>query len=78
MITQIRTEKINLNTFLTDRHVPDKLVSCTCEWTRQTAKHVLYSCPEFADRRNQLFRDVEINDYSKMVATIRDAKTATR
>jgi hypothetical protein len=78
MITQIRTEKIGLNAFLADRYVPDKLAPCTCGWARQTAKHVLYSCPELADCRGQLFTDAGTNDYSKMVATTRGAKAAAR
>lgn len=54
LITQIRTEKIGLNAFLADRHAPDKLAMCTCERSRQTAKHILYFCPEFADRREPI------------------------
>src|SRR3954451_6332331 len=55
LITQIRTEKIGLNAFLTDRHVPDKVAMCTCEGSRQTAKHILLFCPEDADERDSLY-----------------------
>ena len=76
LITQIRTEKIGLNAFLTDRHVPDKQATCTCGWPRQTAKHILLFCPEFADRRASLFEAAGTRDYSKIVATARGAKAA--
>jgi hypothetical protein len=55
LITQIRTEKIGLNAFLADRHVPDKAAICTCERSRQTAKHILLFCPEYADERDSLY-----------------------
>jgi hypothetical protein len=76
LITQIRTEKIGLNAFLADRHVPDKRATCTCGRCRQTAKHILYFCPEFADRRESLFEAAGTRDYSKIVATARGAKAA--
>jgi hypothetical protein len=76
LITQIRTEKIGLNAFLADRRVPDKTATCTCGWPRQTAKHILYFCPEFADRRTSLFEAAGTRDYSKMLATARGAKAA--
>jgi Reverse transcriptase (RNA-dependent DNA polymerase) len=76
LITQIRTEKIGLNAFLTDRRVPDKQATCTCGWLRQTAKHILVFCPEFAGRRDSLFEAAGTSDYSVIVATARGAKAA--
>jgi len=76
LITQIRTEKIGLNAFLADRHVPDKQATCTCGNLRQTAKHILYFCPELTERRISLFEAAGTRDYSKIVATARGAKAA--
>jgi hypothetical protein len=76
LITQIRTERIGLNAFLADRHVPDKLLICTCGWSRQTAKHILLFCPEFADHREHLFATAGSRDYLEIVATARGSKAA--
>jgi exonuclease III len=76
LITQIRTEKIGLNAFLADRHVPNKVAMCTCERFRQTAKHILLFCPEYADERDSLYAAAGTKDYSKMLATPRGAKAA--
>jgi len=78
LITQIRTEKIGLNAFLADRHVPDKAAMCTCERSRQTAKHILLFCPEYADERDSLYTAAGTKDYSKMLATPRGAKAAAQ
>jgi exonuclease III len=78
LITQIRTEKIGLNAFLADRHVPDKVAICTCERSRQTAKHILLFCPEYADERDSLYAAAGTKDYSKMLATPRGAKAAAQ
>jgi hypothetical protein len=69
LITQIRTEKIGLNAFLADCHVPDKLPIYTCGWPRQTAKHILLFYPEAADHRERLYITADSRDYLKIVAT---------
>jgi hypothetical protein len=76
LITQIRTEKIGLNALLADRHVPDKVAMCTCEWSRQTANQILLFFLEYADERDSLYAAAGTKDYSKMLATPRGAKAA--
>jgi hypothetical protein len=76
LITQIRTEKIGLNAFLTDRHVPGFTAACDCGWRRQTAKHILMFCPTYADTRPRLFEQAGSQNYSEIVATARGARTA--
>src|SRR5271155_1577615 len=49
LITQIRAEKIGLNAFLHNRQVPGYTAPCNCGWPRQTAKHILWFCPEHYD-----------------------------
>ena len=78
LITQIRTEKIGLNAFLTDRRVPGYTAQCQCGWRRQTAKHILYFCPNHATDRESLFINAGTRDYSQMLATSRGAKAAAR
>jgi hypothetical protein len=76
LITQIRTEKIGLNAFLADRRVPGFSPQCSCGNPRQTAKHVLYYCQEYADKREALFKAAGTKDYAKMLATRCGAKAA--
>ena len=76
LITQVRTEKIGLNAFLADCRVPGYSPQCSCGNSRQTAKHVLYYCPEHADKREALFKASGTRDYAKMLATTRGAKAA--
>ena len=78
LITQIRTEKIGLNAFLTQQHVPGYIANCSCGWERQTAKHILLYCPSFTRGREELFRDAGTNSYSQMVVTTRGARAAAQ
>jgi exonuclease III len=76
LITQIRTEKIGLNAFLTDRRVPGFTAACDCGWRRQTAKHILMLCPIYADTRPRLFEHAGSQSYPEIVATARGARAA--
>ncbi len=76
IVTQIRTEKIGLNAFLTTRKVPNYTPGCDCGWPRQTAKHVILYCPQYEGQRNNLYQDAGTRDYQKMLVTPRGAKAA--
>jgi hypothetical protein len=76
IVTQIRTEKLGLNAFLTARKVPDRTAECDCGWPRQTAKHVILYCPQYQGQRNKLYQDAGTRDYQKMLVTPRGAKAA--
>jgi exonuclease III len=76
LITQIRTEKIGLNAFLTDRRVPNQTPECSCGNMRQTAKHILMYCPEYTESRESLYKAAGTRDYSEILATPRGAKAA--
>lgn len=78
LVTQIRTEKISLNAFLTLRRVPGVTATCHCGWGQQTAKHVLLFYPSFAEGRAELLKDADTNDYSRIVATTRGVKAAAQ
>jgi Reverse transcriptase (RNA-dependent DNA polymerase) len=78
LVTQIRTEKIGLNAFLAQQRVPGYTAACQCGWGQQTAKHILVSCPNFADDRTELFRNAGTHDYSQMIATTRGAYAAAQ
>ena len=78
LVTQIRSEKIGLNAFLASRRVPDKTAPCPCGWARQTAKHILLFCPDFAEGRDEFLTAAGSHDYSKLIATARGAKAAAK
>lgn len=50
LATQIRTEKIGFADFLAARKVPGYSPECSCGFHRQTAKHVIFFCPDRTDR----------------------------
>ena len=59
MLTQLRTEKIGLQDFLFNRHVPDIAdPRCVCGEGRQTVTHVLLRCRKFRILRRQVLGPV--------------------
>jgi ribonuclease HI/retron-type reverse transcriptase len=59
MLVQLRTEKIGLNDFLFNRHVPDiTSPGCSCGERRQTVAHVLLRCSKHKDLRNRIFANL--------------------
>jgi hypothetical protein len=70
LITQIRSEKIGLASFLFHRRVPGVLSpACSCGWHQQTAKHVIMFCRQFD--RETLKRELNTNDYRVITSTPR-------
>ena len=78
LITQIRTEKIGLNTFLVDRCVSGYTSTCPCGWHRQTAKYILMNCTDHAERRPNLFNTAGTRDCKETTATARGIKAAVQ
>ena len=76
LIIQIRTEKIGLNAFLTERRVSGYSLGCPYGFQQQTAKYIIIHCPNYSRDRDSLFRAVGTRDYKKMLATTRGAKVA--
>jgi hypothetical protein len=75
---QICIEKIDCASFLHRRKVFDvKSIFCRCDWDNQTIKHVIMFCSLINDR-NQLFRDVDINDYHVMTHSSKRFKTIVK
>ena len=50
LLTQLRTEAIGLNDFLSRRNVPGATPSCECSWPRQTPQHIVAYCPLLPER----------------------------
>jgi hypothetical protein len=75
---QIRIEKIDFASFLHRRKILDvKSIFCRCDWSNQTTKHVIMFCSLMSDR-NQLFKDVDINDYHVMTHSSKKLKTIVK
>jgi exonuclease III len=78
LITQIRTEKIGLNGFLSDRKVPGYLPTCPCGWQRQTAKHIIMDCTLYQWKRDELFARAGTKNYQQMLVTTRGCRLAAQ
>jgi hypothetical protein len=75
---QIRIEKIDFASFLHRRKILDvKSIFCRCDWNNQTIKHVIMFC-SLMKNRNQLFKDVDINDYHVMTHSSKKFKTIVK
>ena len=79
LATQIRTERIGLKAYLHSRKVPGvESPKCKCEWARQTAKHVLLFCPDYAEPKTRILNAAIIQNYRQIVFTAKGLKAATR
>ena len=59
LLVQLRTEKIRLNDFLFNQHVPDiTSPGCSCGERRQTVAHVILRCSKYKDLRNHIFANL--------------------
>ena len=76
LITQIHTEKIGLNAFLTEHRVLRYLAQCPCRWRRQTAKHIICFCPQYTEEHNELFHLTGTSNYSQIIIIPQGTKAA--
>ncbi len=75
---QIRIKKIDFARFLHRRKILDvKSIFCRCDWNNQTIKHNIMFCLLMNDR-NQLFKNVDINDYHVMTHSSKKFKTIVK
>jgi hypothetical protein len=59
LLMQLRTEKIGLNDFLFNRHVPGiNSPGCSCGERRQTVAHVILSCNKYKYLRKRTFANL--------------------
>ena len=75
---QIRTEKIGLNGFLSDRKVPNVSASCSCGWARQSAKHIIMFCPERHTQRQLLRGTTKTANYNQLTNKKEHAKALAK
>ncbi len=78
LTTQIRIEKIDFASFFYRCKIFDvKSIFCRCDWKNQTIKYVIMFCSLMNDR-NQLFKNVDINDYYVMTHLNKKFKTIVK
>jgi hypothetical protein len=59
LLVQLQTEKIGLNDFLFNQHVPTVTSPrCSCGERRQTVAHILLSCSKYKDLRSRIFANL--------------------
>ena len=51
---------------------------CECGWARQTVKHVLLFCPDYAEFRTRILNAAATQNYRQIVSTAKGLKAATR
>ena len=79
LATHIQTERIDLNAYLHFRNVSGTDNSrCDCEWSHQTAKHVLMHCLNWSHLRLKMLRDVDFLNYWIIIVITKSLRTAAK
>ena len=80
LITQMRTEKIELVKFLHVHKIPGfNHSNCFCETNKQTSKHVMMDC-SLMSKKNEIWRTVNgaAKNYRRLMTIFKMMKTLTR
>ena len=77
LLTQIRTGRIGLNSFLSSRNVPGYTPSCPCGAPEHTVQHLLV-CPRLEASRSDLIRTANTTNLDKLLGTFRGTKALLR
>ncbi len=79
LATYIRIERIDLNIYLHSRNVSSmNSLRCDCEWSHQTAKHVLMHCLNWTHLRSRMLCDIDFSNYWIIVVITKDLRAAMR
>jgi hypothetical protein len=77
LITHMRTRRIELANYLFSRRVSIVLSSdCSCDYSRQTLKHVLFFCIDRATNKQSMFKIDEMIDVRKLLNIEKRFKTS--
>ncbi len=75
----IRIERIDLNTYLHSRNVSGTNSSrCNCEWSHQTAKHVLMHCLNWSHLRSRMLQDADFLNYQIIIIIMKSLRTVAK
>ena len=79
LTTYIKIKRIDLNVYLHLRNVSSMNSSqCDCEWSHQTAKHLLMHCSNWTHLQSRMLHDVDFLNYWIIVMIIKDLRAAAR
>jgi hypothetical protein len=76
LLSQLRTEAIGFNDFLSRRNVPGVTPPCECAWPRQTPKHIVAYCP-LLPARGAMWEAAGTLNYHEALRTKQGAKAIT-
>ena len=69
LLTQIRTGKIGLASFLHTCWVPSfESLACPYGWYQETARHIVLDCPRFHSEQRQLRQAVATTDFQQLTS----------
>jgi hypothetical protein len=75
-VTHMRTKRINLVNYLFSRRVSTMFSSnCTCDYSRQTLKHVLFFCVHETANKQRMFWNDETTNLCKFLNIEKKLKT---
>ncbi len=75
----IRIKRIDLNIYLHLRNVSSMSnLQCDCEWSHQTAKHVLMHCLNWTHLQSRMLHDIDFSNYWIIIVITKDLRTAVR
>ncbi len=75
----IRIERIDLNAYLHSRNVSGTNSSwCDCEWSHQTAKHVLMHCLNWSHLRSRMLQDADFSNYRIIVVITKSLRAVAK
>jgi hypothetical protein len=79
LVTQMRTNRIKLAKYLFHRRVLIIVISaCSCDWLRQTLKHVMLFCFNHSRTRESMLLVVETQNLRRLLNINKRVRTMTR
>ena len=71
---QFRSEHIGLNAYLHSRRVPGVEAKCSCGYASQNVKHMVLSCPEWAESRGDVLHEARRRNFEAVMNSPADLK----
>ena len=79
LTTYIKIKRINLNVYLHSRNVSSMNNSrCDCEWSHQTAKHVLMHCLNWSHLRSRMLQDADFSNYWIIIVIMKSLRAIAK
>ena len=80
LLIQLRTNKIDFNTFLYEMKIPDILsTNCNCSRSENmTVEHVLLNCPKWSTEKGEFIHPLRTNDIKEILIFKKGTKITIR